>query len=159
MAPCAPHIPFPCIRIFPALLPHIPPLSAALHLLPSSVLLWHLCPADAATLPSRLLAWGTPLPPRKTLAAFSKCLQNSLCPSPTSLRASSQTVQLRFGIALCHEWQNLLVTVLRFQEVKKSVSRETGFLLDCFIGENYRERRSKAGACTGKFDHLLGIAL
>lgn len=100
-----------------------------------------------------------PISPKKTLAAFSKSLQNFLCPSPASLCASSQTVQLHFGIALCHEWQNLLLTVLRFQEVKKSVSKETGVLLDCFIGENYRERRSKAGACTGKFDHLLGIAL
>jgi len=37
------------------------------------------------------------------------------------------------------------VTVLRFQEVKKSLSREAGIFLDCFVGENYREQRIKVG--------------
>lgn len=150
MASCASHIPFLFIHIFPALPPrpaaHIPPLSAALQLLPSSALLLHLHLADAAMLPSFLHAWGTPFPTSQTL--WKSCCVFKVPPDftgPTSLSEYSQTVQLLFGITLCHEWQNLLMTILRFQEVKKSMSREAGIYIVCFIGENCREWRGKVG--------------
>lgn len=93
----------------------------------------------------------------ESLAAFPECLWISLCPSPISLSVYPQTVQLCSGIALYHVWQNLLMAVFRFQEVKKSLSKEAQIFLDCSLDE--LQGMKKLGRWRVKFDHLLGILL